>query len=123
MCNIINIKVGDRNVRVADIKQKYIYNIADAAKKCRYIDRIVLFGSSTMERCKESSDIDIAVFGSAPKGRALTSKSFIDFAGQLYAFDDYSQAYDILYFKTGTHNNASIMNDIENGEVIYVRQE
>ena len=42
-----------------------------------------------MERYKESSDIDIAVFGSAAKGKALTSKSYRDFAGQIYAFDDY----------------------------------
>ncbi len=122
MCKIINIKIGNRIIKVADIKEKYIYNIADAAKKCRYIDRIVLFGSSTMERCKESSDIDIAVFGSASKGKALTSKSYRDFAGQLYEFDDYNQSYDILYFKSGKTYSESIMNDIENGEVIYVRE-
>ena len=122
MCKIINIKIGNRIIKVADIKEKYIYNIADAAKKCRYIDRIVLFGSSTMERCKESSDIDIAVFGSASKGKALTSKSYRYFAGQLYEFDDYNQSYDILYFKSGKAYNESIMSDIENGEVIYVRE-
>ena len=75
-----------------------------------------------MERCKESSDIDIAVFGSASKGKALTSKSYKEFAGQLYAFDDYCQGYDILYFKTGTQNIGNIMNDIKNGEVIYARK-
>ena len=122
MCKIVNIKIGNRNIRVADIKKKYIYNIVNAAQKCRYIDRIVLFGSSTMERCKETSDIDIAVFGSASKSKALTSKSYRDFAGQLYAFDDYSQGYDILYFKTGKSYTENIMNEIENGEVIYVKE-
>ena len=122
MCKLVKIKVGDQNIMVADIKEKYIYNIADAAQKCRYIDKIVLFGSSTMDRCKETSDIDIAVFGSASKGKALTSKSYKDFAGQLYSFDDYNQGYDILYFKSGKNYTESIMNDIEKGEVIYVKK-
>ena len=122
MCKLVKIKVGDQNIMVADIKEKYIYNIADATQKCRYIDKIVLFGSSTMDRCKETSDIDIAVFGSASKGKALTSKSYKDFAGQLYSFDDYNQGYDILYFKSGKNYTESIMNDIEKGEVIYVKK-
>ena len=122
MCKLVKIKVGDQNIMVADIKEKYIYNIADAAQKCRYIDKIVLFGSSTMDRCKETSDIDIAVFGSASKGKALTSKSYKDFAGQLYSFDDYNQGYDILYFKSGKNYTESVMNDIEKGEVIYVKK-
>ena len=122
MCKVVNIRVGNRDIRVADIKKKYIYNIADAAQKCGYIDKIILFGSSTMDRCKETSDIDLAVFGSASKGKALTSKSYKDFASQLYAFDDFGQGYDILYFKTGKKYTERIMNDIENGEVIYVKQ-
>ena len=122
MCEIVKVRIGDRDIKVADIKKKYINNIADAAQKCSYIDRVVLFGSSIMERCRESSDIDIAVFGSAPKSKALTSKSFKDFAGQLYAYDDFNQSYDILYFKTGSRKMGNIMNDIENGEVIYARE-
>ena len=122
MCKVVNIRVGNRDIRVADIKKKYIYNIADAAQKCGYIDKIILFGSSTMDRCKETSDIDLAVFGSASKGKALTSKSYKDFASQLYAFDDFGQGYDILYFKTGKKYTERIMNDVENGEVIYVKQ-
>ncbi len=122
MCKVIKMKIGDRDIRVADIKKKYIMNIVDAAQKCSYIDCVILFGSSIMERCKESSDIDIAVFGSASKGKALTSKSYREFAGQLYAFDDYNQGYDILYFKSGKDYSGGIMNDIESGEVIYARQ-
>ena len=122
MCKVVNMKIGDRDIRVADIKKKYISNIVDAAEKCSYIDRVILFGSSTMERCRESSDIDIAVFGSASKGKALTSKSYREFAGQLYAFDNYNQSYDILYFKSGNNYAGGIMNDIESGEVIYARQ-
>ena len=122
MCRVVKMKIGDRSIKVAEIKKKYIHNIIDAASKCSYIDRVILFGSSTMERCTESSDIDIAVFGSVSKGRALTSRSYRDFAGQLYAFDDYNQGYDILYFKSGKNYTDRIVNDIEKGEVLYARQ-
>ena len=121
MCKLINIKIGNLNIKVADIKESYIYNIVDAAKKCKYIDKIVLFGSSTMERCKESSDIDIAVFGSVSKGKALTSKSYRDFVGQLYKYDNFSQNYDILYFKSSNVYHSNIMMDIDKGEIIYVK--
>ncbi len=51
-----------------------------------------------------------------------SQKSMLAFAGQLYAFDDYNQGYDILYFKSGKDYSGGIMNDIESGEVIYARQ-
>ncbi|MBQ8919742.1 MAG: nucleotidyltransferase domain-containing protein [Acidaminococcaceae bacterium] len=115
------IQIGNRTIRVAEIKQKYIENVIDAARKCSLIDRVILFGSSIEERCSESSDIDIAVFGTQPSYRALSSKKYERFARQLYAFDDYAQSYDILYFKTGTKINSPIMADINRGEVLYER--
>ena len=121
MCTLESVTVGNKSFKVADIKRKYIENIIDAASKCDIIDRVVLFGSSIEERCKESSDIDIAVFGSQVPSRALTSKKYDRFTQQLYTFDDHSQAYDILYFKTGAKNKNLIMNDIHNGEVLYER--
>ena len=121
MCTVGSMTVGNRIIRVADIKQKYIQNIIDAAMKCDIIDRVVLFGSSIEDRCKESSDIDIAVFGSQVPSRALTSKKYDRFTEQLYSFDDHSQSYDILYFKTGSRNDSLIMDDIIKGEVLYER--
>ena len=50
MCRIIEMEVGSHSIRVAEIKQKYIKNIVDAAGKCDYIDKVVLFGSSIQER-------------------------------------------------------------------------
>lgn len=119
MCKLVEIKVGDKKIKVANIKQKYMGNIADAAKDCDYIDRIVVFGSSIQTRCKEDSDIDLAVFGNVSKGKCLTSKKYEDFLKKVVSFDDFNQGYDILYFKTGQRNLNAIMDDIENGELLY----
>ena len=113
--------IDGRSFKVADIKVKYIKNIIDAASKCDLIDKVVLFGSSIETSCKESSDIDIAVFGKQTPSRALSSKKYERFARQLYSFDDNLQAYDILYFKTGTKEGSPIMNSINRGEVLYER--
>ena len=115
------MKVNNITFKVADIKQKYMNNIVDAARKCDLIDRVVLFGSCIDERCKESSDIDLAVFGKETRYRALSSKKYERFARQLYDFDDHAQSYDILYFKTGAKEKSHIMDDIKKGEIIYER--
>lgn len=122
MCKIVLTDVGNRKVRVADIKKKYVKSIVDAAGKCDYIDKVVLFGSSIEDRCKDHSDIDIAVFWNRTASYALTTKKYENFARQLYSFDDYKQAYDILYFKTGSKNNSSIMSDIEKGRCCMSKQ-
>jgi len=122
MCKVVNVKIGNRWVKAADIKSKYLGNIADSARECSIIDKIVLFGSSIEDRCTEESDIDIAVFGNQPKGKALTSKQFIRFADKLAEFDDFLQNYDILYFKTGKKDNSAILAEINKGEVLYVRE-
>ncbi len=121
MCKVISITIRNNTFKVADIKRKYMENIIDAAEKCDFIERIVLFGSSIEERCKKDSDIDIAVFGKHSKSRALKTKKYECFARQLYSFDDHNQAYDILYFKEGGKNNDLILRDINKGEVLYER--
>lgn len=123
MCTVSTIDISGRSIRVADIKQKYMKNIIDAACKCDIIERIILFGSSIEERCTEESDIDIAVFGSQNPSKALSSKKYEKFARQLYSYDDHNQGYDILYFKQGTKINSPIMENIMNGEVIYEREQ
>lgn len=121
MCKVIETTVDNRKIRVAEIKEKYMQNIADAAKECDYIDKVVLFGSSLESRCKEDSDIDLAVFGNVCMSRCLRSKKYDDFTKKIYKFDDFDQAYDILYFRTGVKNNSPILNDINKGEVLYAR--
>ena len=34
MCRVTPMDIGSRQIRVAEIKQKYIQNIIDAAKEC-----------------------------------------------------------------------------------------
>lgn len=122
MCKVTEMTIGNRVVHVADIKQKYIENIVDAASKCDYIDKIVLFGSSLEDRCRTDSDIDLAIFGNTSEARVLSSKKYERFARQLYSFDDHNQAYDLLYYKTGSGSKDAVMNDISKGELLYARQ-
>ena len=119
MSKIVTLKLNDRKIRVADIKKECVRNIIDAAKNCSHIDRIILFGSALEDRCTDQSDVDIAVFGSLSKSRCLTSKEYKEFTRKLYRFNNYTQTYDILYFKTGSTDKSSIRQEIEKGEVIY----
>lgn len=121
MCKVMPMDIGIHQIHVADIKQKYIRNIIDAASQCDLIDRVVLFGSSLEERCRDNSDIDIAVFGNQSKSRALTSKKYERFARQLYEFDNHAQAYDILYFRSGSADSNPILHEISRGEELYAR--
>ena len=43
------------------------------------------------------------------------------FARQLYAFDNHAQAYDILYFRSGTADSSPILHEISRGEELYAR--
>lgn len=122
MCQVVDVKVGNRNVRVADIKRKYLDNIVESAEECKYIDKVVLFGSSIEDRCTEESDIDIAVFGKEPRGKALKSSQFLTFVNKLASYDNFEQAYDVLYFKEGKKDNSAILLEIDKGEVLYVRE-
>ena len=122
MCKVETISIQGRKVKVAEIKKRYLHNIADAAKDCAPISRVILFGSSTSSRCKDSSDIDIAVFGSLTKGKMQLSKSYRRFADRLASYDDYSQTYDILYYKDGDNGHDAILDEIAQGQLIYERQ-
>ena len=122
MCRVKTTTIQDTTFNVAEIKEKYIRNVIDAASQCDLIDRIVLFGSCTGNRCKDDSDIDLAIYGSETEYRALRSKKYDRFTSQIYSFDDSGQSYDLLYFVTGKQYKGLIMNDIENGELIYARR-
>ena len=107
---------------VADIKQKYVRNIAESAKTCGNIDRIVLFGSATQARCTAASDIDIAVFGKKPVNSYLRSPEFKRFHRNVVSFEnDFSQDYDILYFCVNDPADAPILRDIAHGTEVYRR--
>lgn len=109
---------GDRYV--ADIKYDHILNITKQAQKCKNIRRIMLFGSSLEERCSDRSDIDIAVFGTIPKGKYIDSKEFRMFKKGLFEFD-WDQDYDVLYFAENGKNRGDILAEIDRGIEIYRR--
>jgi predicted nucleotidyltransferase len=122
MCKVTAYSIDGRIIYMADIKQKYVANIIDAARKCDYIDKIILFGSALEERCQESSDMDLAIFGNQPEGKCLTSAKYRKFARQLSSFDEFRQNYDLLYFKTGKKYTGMIMKHIMEGETLYEKQ-
>ena len=123
MCIVKTSNIQNTTFKVADIKEKYIRNVIDAASQCDIIDRIILFGSCTGTKCTEDSDIDLAIFGNQTEYKALRSKKYDRFTSQIYSFDDSGQSYDLLYFVTGKQYKGLIMNDIENGELIYARDQ
>ena len=117
MCRMVSFE-GDK--KVADIKLRHIKNIAEQASTANNINRIVLFGSATEERCTERSDIDIAVFGYLSKAAYLRSKEFKQFQDRVFLFD-MDQDYDILYFSENKNNRDPILQNINMGTEIYRR--
>ena len=122
MCTVSNATILNRTFKVADIKKEYVRNVIDAASKCDLIDRIILFGSSLETRCTQDSDIDRAIFGNQSEYNALRSKKYDAFTSQIFSYDDSGQSYDLLYFVSGKRYRGMIMDNIENGELIYERQ-
>lgn len=119
MCKLVTSELIGNNGKIAEIKKSAIENIIVSAPLCDSIARIVLFGSCTKERCNEKSDIDIAVFGKTPKNKCLSSSSYRKFISELNSFNDYAESYDVLYFQDGKVNNSSVMDDINEGVLIY----
>ena len=117
MCKMVPFE-GDK--QVADIKLHHIRNIVDQASAAKNINRIMLFGSATEERCSDRSDIDIAVFGNMTKSSYLKSKEFKAFQDAIFRFD-FAQDYDILYFSDRQPHSDPILNDIFTGTEIYRR--
>lgn len=87
MCTLADIQTYNNNTaKVADVKKDYILNIIAACNSCTAIKKVVLFGSSTSENCKQSSDIDIAVFGNKTKAQIFKSKSYRNFINKICSF-------------------------------------
>lgn len=119
MCKMRNLNTG---ALVAEIKYEYILNIIEQAKKCKNISKIILFGSSIEERCKQTSDIDIAVFGNKKPSAYLKSTEFRNFNDSIFAFNNFDgQDYDILYFSNDSKDSSELMKNIKQGTEIYRR--
>lgn len=125
MCRLVDLKTGHGDIiQVADIKKDSIQNIIDAAQTCNTISEIILFGSSLEERCKDNSDIDIAVISNVSRAKLFKSKSYQEFTKQIYLFK-MGQDYDILQFNSLQDIESSkdaVCHDIRrDGKVIYRR--
>ncbi len=120
MCKLIGIKIGGREIKVAEVKKESIENIIHSAYLCDQIEKIVLFGSSLEERCTENSDVDIAVFGRYPKSRMFRLKSYQDFIKAVVTFGKW-QDYDVLYFDASREHTDNIIREIDKGEILYER--
>ena len=120
MCDLVELKIGERNIKVASIKKDYIQNIIESVGICREIDKIILFGSALSEECTYHSDVDIAIFGKHTKQKIYRMKSYNDFIKAIVSFGEI-QDYDLLYFDSTKKYEDPIMNDINKGEVLYER--
>lgn len=123
MCKLVSIKTNyNTEVLVADMKSNIIQNIIFLANKCSKIDAIYLFGSSLEERCKQGSDIDLAIVSNVSRTRLFQSKEYIEFKYNLYNIDE-EQDYDILQFNSFERIKRSrdtVCRDIlEKGQLIY----
>ena len=97
MCELVDISMEGRCIKVADIKKAYIENIMKCAPLCDAIDKVVLFGSALESRCTDSSDVDIAIFGKYPKSKMYRLKSYHDFVEAVVSYGRL-QDYDLLYY-------------------------
>ena len=124
MCKMASIKTAYGTRQVAEHKSACISNIMDAARKQKPIFRVVLFGSATSEACREDSDIDIALFGSASKGAMLKSAQYKTFLRDIRHFDK-AQNYDMLYFNADQYDQmqGGFKDAIENGVILYERSQ
>ncbi len=122
MSKLVEMKVNDKIIKIADIKCKYIENVIKCARDCSFIDRVVLFGSCLNESCNEESDVDIAIFGNKTEAQCYRLKAYMDLMNKIHGFD-LKQNYDILYFKSGKEYKDNIFADIKEGVVLYERND
>ena len=120
MCELVDISMEGRCIKVADIKKAYIENIMKCAPLCDAIDKVVLFGSALESRCTDSSDVDIAIFGKYPKSKMYRLKSYHDFVEAVVSYGRL-QDYDLLYYSAEETDDSAVLQDSQNGAVLYER--
>jgi len=122
MGQLVEMKINDKIVKIADVKRKYIENIMECAKDYGFIDMVILFGSSLSEECNEDSDVDIAIFGSKTQSQCYRLKAYAEMLSKIHGYD-YKQEYDILYFQSGKKYKDAIFEDVMKGVVLYERND
>ena len=122
MSKLVDMKINDKIIKIADVKHKYIQNIMECARDYRFIDKVVLFGSSLTEECNEDSDVDIAIFGNMSQAQCYRLKAYAEMLRKIYGYD-FAQEYDILYFQSGKKYKDAIFEDVMKGVVLYERDD
>ena len=126
MCKLseINTNYG-ATIKVADIKKASINNIIEAASICDKIDYIYLFGSALEQRCKNLSDIDIAIVTNISRSKLFKNKSYDEFTTKLYS-KSLEQDYDILFFESQedlkSSNDLVCKEILQKGQLLYKRE-
>lgn len=126
MCKLVNIRSNSNElISVADIKSNIIKEIIKLADRCDKIECIYLFGSSLEDRCKDSSDIDLAIISNITRSKLFQNKAFKEFKRQIYNLDT-DQEYDFIQFNSLdalTKSKDNICNEIlTKGKIIYRRR-
>lgn len=128
MCRLVDLKTNmGTTVKVADIKLPCIDNMVKQARHCGCISEIILFGSALEKRCREDSDIDIAIISRYTVNKLSGNKEFSKFMESVYDYD-FMQEYDRLYFSSleeieKNRFKSDICNELMmNGKIVYSRQ-
>lgn len=110
----MKIRINSHEIMVNELKADHIRNIARVARLLNFIKRVVIFGSSVREDCREDSDIDVFVITDMNAQYAMRT---LEDAVRKY---DESQEYDFIYRKK-FKNYLLDYNVNMNGVIIYDR--
>ena len=113
------------NIKVSSLKIDTIKKISRIASMCDNILAIIVFGSSVEDRCRDTSDIDMAIISDIPTSRLFMKKQFKQFTQRLYSIDT-QQEYDFLYFnglEAVSNRKEAVCRDIVNKGVYIYRKE
>lgn len=125
MSNLVSITTNTgETVYISELKKDYINNIIYEASLCKYIDSVILFGSSLEEICTEDSDVDYVIITKKSVTALTGIKEYEKFKTNTWLFN-IKQDYDCLDYRsieTIKKSKSDVCKEIEaKGKVIYTR--
>lgn len=106
-------------VYIYPLKQKQVSDIVNQLKEYKYVNKIVIFGSSVTDRCHEYSDLDIAI----DIGKAYDEDGFLlDSAKKVFRLIEKITFYkcDVVFIG---YEGELVKKAIENGVTVFSRKE